>query len=104
LLSVVASFAITAVLLAAIGWFQAHEPQELDWHTVKSIVLGQSIDLALPESELPYVTVMPLVLSCDDGAIVERNVTANKRAQQVTMTDIKPVESQGDSTIEPQRR
>jgi hypothetical protein len=103
--SVLASLAVTAVLLAIVGWLQIHQPQELDWPTLKSIALGQVIEPVIPESELPYVTVVPMLLNCDRTNVVERNGKSIKQAQQVTMSDIKPFESpDADSTTETQRR
>jgi hypothetical protein len=70
--SVLAAGAISVILVGSIGWIQIYQPQELDWPTMKSMVLGRSFERMVPESELPYVTVMPLVPISNKPNIVKR--------------------------------
>jgi hypothetical protein len=102
--SVIASFAVTALLVAGILWIQSYDPTELNWPTIKSIALGQDIEPAIPEAELPYVTGMPLV-PLDRTEIATRRSREMKPEQRVTMSDIRSIDaSNSESTAESQRR
>jgi hypothetical protein len=101
---ILAALAMSAILVAGLGWLEIHEPGDFHWPIVKSIVLAQILEPMTAEDDLPYVTVVPLVPNHGAADVAERDTkTEAKEAARVTLSNLKITEPLGAKN-ETQRR
>jgi hypothetical protein len=102
---VLTALSVAALLIAIFAWRHWVDSSDNPAPSVTSIVLDTLIEPATPESDLPYITAVPLVPVSDTTGLTARPARSKTaKDERVTLGDSPLLESHGAAAVEQKQR